>query len=95
MPVPYICIVRVQSNDKSNDYIRYRYPENVTALLSPLLITKYNIVTSSLPKKNIGNGVTSNALLPNPVTMSCSKYSFHILKCFTKNYSSRSDITYD
>jgi len=51
MPVPYICIVRVQSNDKNNDYIRYRYPENVTALPSPLLIKKYNAVTSSLPKK--------------------------------------------
>jgi len=51
MPVPYICIARIQSNDKSNDYIRYPYPENVIALPSPLLIKKYNVITVRYTKK--------------------------------------------
>jgi len=51
MPVPYICIARIQSNDKSNDYIRYPYPENVIALPSPLLIKRYNVITVRYTKK--------------------------------------------
>jgi len=39
MSVPYIYIVRVQSNDKSNN-IRYSYLQNVTILSLLLLIKK-------------------------------------------------------
>jgi hypothetical protein len=72
LTVPYVCIARVQSNNKSNDYIRYRYPENVTALPSPLLIKKYNVITSSLPKKvtvTVTALQVTHALLPNPVQL--------------------------
>ena len=56
----------VQSNDKSNCKIRYRYKKNVTSLQSSK--KKSNAVINKITKKVTSNcnSITSNKLLPFP-----------------------------